>query len=318
MSADSDWSSDVLGAPYEQTTIDLGIDDEGPVEATLVRRLAPGGSSRAVLHVHGFCDYFFQTAAADFWIARGYDFYALDLRRYGRSLREWQTPAYVDDLSVHYAELDAAFARIAADHEQVVLSAHSNGGLIGSLWAGDRGPHLAGMFLNAPWLDLAGSVLLRTAGTAVIDQLGARQPKRVVPREVSGFYARSLSREHGGEWDFDLAWRPIGSFPVYAGWLRAVRRGHARIAAGLDLQTPVLVMSSARHTTPPTFEHPDQHRTDTVLDVEQIRRRAPLLGRHVTNVHVEGALHDVTLSRPTVRTVVFDELGRWLEAYVER
>jgi hypothetical protein len=42
-----------------------------------------------------------------------------------------------------------------------------------------------------------------------------------------------------------------------------------------------------------------------------------MLGRHVTLAQVEGAMHDVTLSRPDVRKVVFDEIGRFLSAYVE-
>jgi alpha-beta hydrolase superfamily lysophospholipase len=89
---------DVLGAPYESHTIDLGTDDEGPVVATLVRRLARPNQERAerptrraVLYVHGFNDYFFQTHLADFFAERGWDFYALDLRKYGRSLLPHQT-----------------------------------------------------------------------------------------------------------------------------------------------------------------------------------------------------------------------------------
>ena len=68
--------------------------DEGEVVATLVHRPAvrpPRSRTKvrqAVLHVHGFADYFFQTEFADWWAERGYDFYALDLRKYGRSLAE--------------------------------------------------------------------------------------------------------------------------------------------------------------------------------------------------------------------------------------
>ncbi len=87
--------------------------------------------------------------------------------------------------------------------------------------------------LNSPWLDLHGSLLLRTAGTKAIDQIGLRRPYLTIPRDVSGFYARSLHRDHDGEWDFDLAWKPLESWPVFAGWLRAVRRGHARAHRGL-------------------------------------------------------------------------------------
>ena len=83
---DQQESTDVLGAPYTARTLPLRPDDEGEVVATLVSRRAAQPTNRAVLHVHGFADYFFQTVAADWWVARGYDFYALDLRKYGRSL----------------------------------------------------------------------------------------------------------------------------------------------------------------------------------------------------------------------------------------
>ena len=65
-----------------------------------------------MLHVHGFADYFFQTGYAEWWTERGYDFYALDLRKYGRSLRPHQTPNYVADLREYFPELDAAWSRI--------------------------------------------------------------------------------------------------------------------------------------------------------------------------------------------------------------
>ena len=56
-----------------------------------------------------------------------------------------------------------------------------------------------------------------------MQQVAKRQPRRIIPRTVTGLYARSLHRDHEGEWDFDLAWKPIESWPAYAGWLAAVR-----------------------------------------------------------------------------------------------
>ena len=308
---------DVLGEPYTAETFELPDDDEGPVVATLVSRRTDRPSGRAVLHVHGFADYFFQTPAADFWVGRGYDFYALDLRKYGRSMRGHQTANFVTDLSDHYAEIDEAFRRVTErdGHAHVVVSAHSTGGLITPLWAHDRRPPVAGFVLNSPWLDLQGSLLLRTAGTKAIDQIGARRPYLAIPRDVSGFYARSLHRDHDGEWDFDLAWKPLQSWPVYAGWLRAVRRGHARVHRGLDVPAPVLVLTSSVTGRSREFDDSTTS-TDIVLDVEQIRKWAHKLADHVTVVRVEGALHDVTLSREPVRARAFDEIGRWLDAYV--
>ncbi|MGH3509764.1 MAG: alpha/beta hydrolase [Nocardioidaceae bacterium] len=310
---------DVLGSPYHAETLTLADDDEGQVVATLVsRRAASGTTNRAVLHVHGFADYFFQTVAADYWVGLGYDFYALDLRKYGRSLRPHQTPNYVGDLATYYEEIDEAYRLITErdGHDLLLVSAHSTGGLVMPLWAHDRRPALAGMVLNAPWLDLHGSLLLRTAGTKAIDQIGARRPYLAIPRDVSGFYAQSLHRDHRGEWEFDPAWKPIQSWPVYAGWLRAVRRGHARAHRGLALTVPVLVLTSGASGHPKSYDD-SCSTTDIVLDVEQIRRWAPKLARHVTLVSIEGALHDVTLSVAPVRKRAFDEISRWHHAYVD-
>ena len=76
------------------------------------------------------------------------------------------------------------------------------------------------------------------------------------------------------------------------------------------------MLSSARSTAPTELGE-DVHSTDIVLDVEQIRRWSSSLGRHLTYVGIEGARHDVFLSREEPRGHAFAELGRWLAAYVE-
>jgi alpha-beta hydrolase superfamily lysophospholipase len=309
--------TDVLGAPYTAQILELRPDDEGEVVATLVRRSADSTTRKAVLHVLGFADYFFQTGLADYWVARGYDFFALDLRKYGRSLRPHQTANYVTDLRTYYEELDAAYRLVSGDHDHVVFSAHSTGGLTVPLWLHDRGLPAAGVFLNSPWIDMHGDAFTRLLAMRVIHQLGAWDPKRQIPRDVTGVYARSLHLDHDGEWGFNLDWKPLGSFPVYAGWIRAIRTGQARVARGLDLRTPLLMITSDRSSHPTTVEDPDLMRTDVVLDVERLRRRAPVLSHHVTIAQVPGAIHDVVLSPEPVRGQVYDELGRWLSAYVD-
>lgn len=312
-----------LGAPYTAERITLPDDHEGPAVATLVKLAAPaqtaGPTTRAVLHVHGFADYFFQTEYAEWWTARGYDFYAIDLSKYGRSMLPHQTPNYTKDLRDYFPELDEAWARITErdGHTEVIVSAHSTGGLTTPLWADARRPaQLTGMFLNSPWFDLQGPAVMRTVVSPVVKQLGRVQPMRVIPRAVSGLYTRSLHVSHEGEWDFSLVWKPVESFTVYAGWLRAVRNGQATLHAGLDVAAPVLVLSSdaSGHS-----EEMDEtvHGTDIVLEVPQIRKWATAVGPHVTYVAVKGARHDVILSRPEVRARAYTELDRWLRAYVE-
>lgn len=86
--------------------IPLPDDYEGSVAATLVRFAAGRAPSRAVLYLHGYVDYFFQTHMARWFVARGWSFYALDLRKYGRSLEAGQTPYYCRDLHEYYPEID--------------------------------------------------------------------------------------------------------------------------------------------------------------------------------------------------------------------
>ena len=67
---------DVLGEPWTAETIHFPPDEDGPVVATLVCRRSERPTGRAVLQVHGFSDYFFQTDYAQWWLDRGYDFIA--------------------------------------------------------------------------------------------------------------------------------------------------------------------------------------------------------------------------------------------------
>ncbi|MGI8613472.1 MAG: alpha/beta hydrolase [Nocardioidaceae bacterium] len=311
--------TDVLGEPFTAETLILPDDSEGPVHATLVHRPAPAPTSRAVLYVHGFCDYYFQVHVAEFFNELGYDFYALDLRKYGRSLLPHQTPNFCQDLAEYFPELDEARRRIAErdGHERLVVVAHSTGGLITSLWAHARraeGARVAETFvLNSPWLDLHGSMFLRTVGTRAIDEIGARRPYRVIPRSTSSVYVEALHQAQRGEWQFDMAWKPAASFAVRAGWLRAVRRGHRALHHGLDVGAPVLVLTSARSAFTETWTD-DVQRSDIILDVEQIARWSHRLGHRVAIARIDGALHDVYLSQKDARQEAFELTQRWLEA----
>lgn len=307
---------------FTAETLSLPPDDEGPVVATLVARRASAPNGRAVLHLHGFCDYFFQTEYAEWWLARGYDFYALDLRKSGRSTRPHTTPHYVDDVHTYFAELELALHRILTrdGHDGVLVSGHSTGGLVASLWLHARRETyrdaLKGLVLNSPWVDMHGPRVVRGPGTAVIKQVGARSPKATLPRTVTETYGNTLHVSGIGEWDYDLTWKPKDSFPIRFGWLAAIRNAHAELQAGLDIDCPVLVLSSDRTTAPASADDPDATTSDIVLDVVQIRRWATALGNHVTYAAVPGAMHDVFLSRRPARDRAYDEVGRWAAAYL--
>src|SRR3954453_15368608 len=96
---------DVLGGPYYTGPIELQDDDEGEVVATLVSRDSAAPTTRAVLHVHGFADYFFQRPMADYWVGRGYDFYATPRRKSGPAIRDHPTANFVTALADYYTEI---------------------------------------------------------------------------------------------------------------------------------------------------------------------------------------------------------------------
>lgn len=321
MAGDTEWQRDILGDGYVQRLLGLGDDPdgEGPVAAVLVRReFRPGENAHgAVLYVHGFSDYFFQTELADFFAERGLAFYALDLRKSGRARRPGHTAHYVSDLKLCDQELERALAVVAGEHPglPVVLVAHSTGGLIVPLWldrrrAAGRVAPVAALILNSPWFDLQGKPLHRTVLTQALRGLAKVQPFRelTVP---PGVYGETLHINGTGEWDFDVALKPLTGFPVTIGWLNAVRRGHARLHRGLDVGVPSLVLRSTRSHFSTRYSG-DSDRADTVLDVRQIARWAGCLGGEPTVMPVEDARHDVFLSLAEPRQRAYEAVDGWL------
>jgi len=319
------WIPDVLGAPFEQRTLPLGDDAEGEVVATLVRRL-PGWGQRMlgplrdvdVLYVHGWSDYFFQAELAQSWNDLGARFYALDLRKYGRSLRDGQTPGYVDSLDAYDADIAAALEAIGHDGElrsrRLVLLGHSTGGLTLTLWAARHPGVAAALILNSPWLELQTGALARQAIAPLLRAHARVAPLSAPPAIELSTYARA-QREIGSlpTSEGRARWRPAEAFAIHPGWLNAVLAGHQQVAAGVDVGCPVLVLLSARSMPP--FRWVDElTRSDSVLTVDDIARAATRIGSLVTIARIEDAIHDVFLSWPQPRAEALRVMRAWSTA----
>jgi alpha-beta hydrolase superfamily lysophospholipase len=291
----SDWRPDTLLAGFEARTLAFPRDYEGEVVATLVRQPARNAPRGAVLYVHGFVDYFFQRHMALRFAQEGYAFYALDLRKHGRSLRAHQHPCFCRSIDEYYADVTRALEVIG---EPVLLAGHSTGGLICALYAaeGERRAQLRALWLNSPFFEFKAGGLERLALRVAI-ALGRRLPLLSQPGALRPAYVKSLHRDFGGEWDFDLRLKPVEGFPTYFGWLAAIADAHAKVHAGLSLELPVLAM------------HSDE--ADMVLDWRHIARWSRALGSRVTVLAFPGALHDLVLSRAEVRDEVFRQLFSW-------
>jgi alpha-beta hydrolase superfamily lysophospholipase len=291
------WQADRFLPGFEALELEFPDDYDGRVLATLVRlpvRDAPRGS---VLWVHGFIDYFFQRHVAERFALEGYAFYALDLRKHGRSNRPHQHPNFCRKVAEYYADITRSIDVIG---EPVLLAGHSTGGLITSLYA-HEGPHrerVQALWLNSPFFDWK-LPDWRKAQLQMAAAFGRFFPFLSDRKTLLPDYGRSLL---DAGWQFDLALKPLEGFPVYYGWLGAIADAHAKVHRGLDIRCPVLSM------------HSDE--ADIVLDWRHISRWSRSLGPDVTVLSFPGAMHDVTLSDPEIREEVFRQLFAWAERVV--
>lgn len=335
------WSEDVLGPGFEARLLQLLPDEEGEVVATLVRHCptqdphllegTPPQPRFQALYIHGWNDYFFQREMARQIALAGGQFYALDLRKYGRSWRANQTFGWVTDLRTYDEDIDEALAVMGRDLP-LVLMAHSTGGLTAALWAHRHRQELAGLWLNSPWLELQTSSLMRYPTQQAVELIGARDPRRVLPTGGNDFYSTSLAGWDPREGKIPSEWRAFASDPslagwdinpvwknqdrvTLAGWLSAITAGHLQVAQGLNITSPVFVVSSTSTFTGKVWNQ-SVRSSDTVLDADMIAERAARLGPRVWVERLPG-VHDLTLSIPPVRRQLWSATLRWLAVCVD-
>ncbi len=290
----SAWQPDSLLPGFEALELEFPDDYDGRVVATLVRLPGGAGTRGALLHVHGFCDYFFQRHLAERAAMEGYAFYALDLRKHGRSLRAHQHPNFCKHIAEYYPEITRSLELIGAP---VLLAGHSTGGLLCSLYAheGPQRERVQALWLNSPFFDW-NVADWRRPQLHLAAALGRLFPFLSDPKGLPPDYGRALL-ELG--WEFDTALKPVSGFPVCYGWIGAIADAQEKARRGLDLRLPVLAM------------HSDE--ADIVLDWRSIARGSRALGPEVSVLAFPGAMHDVTLSRPEIREEVFRQLFSWAE-----
>ena len=308
--ADTDWHPDIL-AGYEARQINLGNSFDGPVRCTVIRKLTPSPCGRAVLYVHGFNDYFFQKEMGERYVAEGYNFYAVDLRRYGRSLQPWQYPFDVREIDEYFTDIDSALRVVRRDgNTDVTLSGHSTGGLTVLAFAAERGARVGvrRVVTDSPFLEWNFNGFYRNVLLPAVSAWGALSPGTMIDQGDCDAYAQSLLRRYHGEWEYDTDWKMIVSPPVKAGWIRAISRGQSRLMrhAG-NITVPVLVMHSDRGGHACTWDSACMSE-DIVLDPAMLRKRGVKMGRNPQVSAISGGIHDLILSSPKVREAAYDTI----------
>jgi alpha-beta hydrolase superfamily lysophospholipase len=314
---DVQYVEDVLKNGFEQTSIIQPNDYEGKVTTTLIRKLSPKPSEKSILCVHGFNDYFFQVVIAAEFLKQGYNFYALDLRKYGRSQLPNHMPNNVRNLSEYYEDIDSALAIIKEEgNDKVVLYGHSTGGLIVTLYASDRkGRELFNVLVcNSPFYDFNVSWIQKKTVIPVFSFLGRLHPNVSLPVGFSKFYGKSLHKDDFGEWDYNLNWKPHVAPSINAGWVNAIHQGHLKIAHGVTINTPILVMHSHKSIYPKHWSR-EMFEGDAILNINDIREKSKLICSPKKEViEVDNAMHDVVLSKKPVRDKVFETIFGWLNS----
>lgn len=317
------WKPDVLGNGFESLEIPLESDpDTGKAPRAVLVRHTPSlsGTRPAVLWVHGMSDYFFQDHVAREFADEGYPFYGLDLRRCGRAHKKGERYHFTLDMHRYFEELAKALDLIAAEHGQVIVLAHSTGGLIVPLWADhlreeqpEEHRKLKAIVLNSPWLDLQFNPLLVKVAKPALNAAGAVFPSLPLPGGGLGAYGQSIYKGAHGEWDFNTTWKPISGHRKYLGWIRAVIKAQEEIHSGdVDTGVPTLTLCSSHSYLGKEYSAAADT-ADTVLDVDQIQKWAPTLSTAAEVEVIDGARHDVFLSERHAREAAFKATFEWLD-----
>ncbi len=308
------YRADILGDGFQQLTLAQRSDYSGDVCATLVRRVPLVERDRAILYIHGYNDYFFQREMANRLHDSLYNFYAVDLRKYGRSLREGQSPYEVREVEEYFADIDSAIVVMRREGmRHITLMAHSTGGLTAPLYCHARRDSEAinGLILNSPFLDMNLGWALESVGVPLVSWIGGFAPNLVVMHDRSTTYSQSLLKEFHGEWEYDTRLKKSNGEPTTAGWVHAIHTAQNRLQRGLNIPIPTLVIYSDKSYIASAWDEECQS-SDIVLDVKDIAHFSGMLGCDVTQVEIEGGMHDILLSKYEVRERAYSVIFEWL------
>ncbi len=311
---DTTWHPDILPG-YEARYVNQGEAFDGPCRSTIVRLRAQRPSRRAYLYVHGFNDYFFQSEMGRRFVDSGYNFYAVDLRRYGRSKEPWQYPYNIRDIREYYADIDSALAQIRRDgNTDITLSGHSTGGLTVLSFAADKGADCGvdRVVTDSPFLEWNYNSFYRNVAVPVVQFLGKIFKNSKIKQSHCDGYAYSLLRQYHGQWEYNTDWKMIYSPPVTFSWVGAINAAQSRLMKRRkDIAVPILVMHSSRKIDGCGWTQEFQT-GDAVLDPAMIQERGSLLGHERVVCAIDSGIHDLILSEPGPREAAYDTIFKFI------
>lgn len=341
-----EWQADLLGPGFEAISLELPRDEEGELPATLVRHLPaadphriPGTPDRGgfvFLYMHGWNDYFYQREMARHVSLAGGYFFALDLSKYGRSWRPWQTFGWTEDVLGYDLDLAAALEQIRKLHPDLplLLSGHSTGGLVACYWAMRNRAQLSALLLTSPWIEMPKGMIQRKTAFTAGNLLGRRRGRTPLPmrRDSDSTYQVSLegwNPKYDGQlpeelirwkadpsisgWNLVPQWKGTQNSVVRIGWLGAIAKAQQSVLHSKPLNLPVYFYTSTQ-----SYEGKRNRKAmyaDTVLNVETLCSAAWKLSTQLTLERYRGK-HDPMLSFPPIRKEIWMGMHRWFARFV--
>lgn len=311
---DTSWHPDILPG-YEARFVNQGNQFDGPCRSTIVRLKAKEKSRKGYLYIHGFNDYFFQAEMGQRFVDSGYHFYAVDLRRYGRSKEPWQYPYNIRDMKKYYDDIDSALVQMKLDGiSDITLGGHSTGGLIVTAYAIDKSDAIPvdRIVTDSPFYAWNFNSTYRHLLIPSVRNISVLFKNIKIPQGHCDGYAYSLLKEFDGEWTYNTDWKMIYSPPVTSSWVGQVQSTQNKVKKHGDrLRVPLLVMHSSRKVDGCNYT-PDFRYGDAVLDPAminevglKIKSRSP---REVVVCTIDSGLHDLILSELPHRTAAYDSI----------
>lgn len=317
ITTDLSWHPDILEG-YEARYVNHGIVFDGPCRSTIIRKLSPKPNGKAYLYVHGFNDYFFQKEMGELFVDSGYSFYAVDLRRYGRSWQPWQYPFNVRKQKEYFEDIDSAIAQMRRDGmTDITLSGHSTGGLTVLYMAAEKGLDLdvERIVTDSPFLEWNFSPFMRNVGAPLIEFLSKFSKNAKIKQSHCDGYAFSILKQYHGEWEYDTDWKMIYSPPVTYSWVGSINHAQSVLMKkGKNITIPVLVMHSSRKIDGCNWT-PEFQTGDAVLDPAMIQKRGEKLGLTREVCTIDSGLHDLILSRKDIREAAYDTIFSFIRRH---
>lgn len=296
---------------FNKKIFQLGSDATGENIATLLYPETMLKSGDSILYLHGFSDYFFQFDVGNWFVENKINFFALDLRKYGRSILPHQKPNTVQKLDEYFEEISMAieFIRSKNSKRKIFMLGHSTGGLIAPLYCAHAPGEIDGLILNSPFFAFNVPFIIKKL-LPLISFTAKYFPDLKTPFKLPKNYGLSMHQNFNGTHAYDLKLKPPRGFPIYLSWIRAIHLGHQKIRNGLHLDIPVLVLHSHKSTYHNRWNE-EAHTTDVILNVEDMVKLSAKLGKNLSIEEIKGAKHDILISSTAIKENALQKILHW-------